>query len=81
MKDFKPNRSEFLKIKKRIDLARKGHKLLKMKRDGLIVEFFKVLKEAKTLRSEIVETYREARRMEAIAESIAIYSLIFAFLR
>jgi V/A-type H+-transporting ATPase subunit D len=70
MKDFKPNRSEFLKIKKRIDLARKGHKLLKMKRDGLIVEFFKVLKEAKTLRAEIVETYVAARRMEAIAESI-----------
>jgi V/A-type H+/Na+-transporting ATPase subunit D len=55
--DVKPNRSEFLKIKKQIKLAESGHSLLKKKRDGLILEFFDVLKEAKTLRKEMVEEY------------------------
>jgi len=58
--DVKPTRSELLKIKKQIDLAKSGHKLLKKKRDGLILEFFKLYKRAKPLRNELVEAYDEA---------------------
>jgi len=69
-REVKPTRTELLELKKKIELAKKGHKLLKMKRDGLIAEFFRVLKDAKNLRLEIVETYNTARHLEAIAECI-----------
>lgn len=68
--DVKPTRSELIELKKKIELARKGHKLLKMKRDGLIAEFFRVLKDAKNLRMEIVSAYNNAKHLEAIAECI-----------
>ena len=58
--DVKPTRSELIKLKKRIKLAQSGYGLLKKKRDGLILEFFKILKEAKRLRSRVAEHYREA---------------------
>lgn len=58
--DVKPTRSELLKIKKQIVLAKSGHKLLKKKRDGLILEFFKLYKKAKPLRNELFEVYKEA---------------------
>ena len=55
--DIKPTRSELIKLKKRIKLARSGYNLLKKKRDGLILEFFEIMKKAKTLRQELVENY------------------------
>ena len=58
--DVKPTRSGLLKIKKRIALATSGHKLLKKKRDGLILEFFKLYKKAKPLRNELAAVYGEA---------------------
>ncbi|MBR9699528.1 V-type ATP synthase subunit D [Candidatus Woesearchaeota archaeon] len=57
----KPTRMELLKTRKRIDMADRGHKLLKQKRDALIMEFFKVLKEIKEARGKIAGELGKAR--------------------
>jgi len=53
MATIKPTRMELLLAKKKLKLAFKGHKLLKQKRDVLVLEFFKVLKEIKEFRGQI----------------------------
>ncbi len=68
--DVKPTRSELLKLKKQIRLARSGYSLLKKKRDGLILEFFDILKKAKTLRQELVDEYKIALEKINIARTL-----------
>lgn len=68
--DIKPTRSELLKVKKQIKLAQSGYSLLKKKRDGLILEFFEILKKAKTLRQELVEQYKAAFKKINIARTL-----------
>ena len=74
MQDVKPTRSELISIKKKIKLAQSGHKLLKKKRDGLILEFFKVLKEAKNVRKHLNDKYRHAH--EQMIEAVALDGMI-----
>jgi V/A-type H+-transporting ATPase subunit D len=68
--NVKPTRSELLLLKKRIKLARTGYNLLKKKRDGLILEFFNVLKQAKDIRKDLVSAYTDALRKVNIARAI-----------
>ncbi len=68
--DVKPTRSELIKLKKQIKLAQSGYSLLKKKRDGLILEFFDILKKAKTLRQELVEEYKVALSKINIARTL-----------
>jgi len=68
--DIKPTRSELLKLKKQIRLAKSGYGLLKKKRDGLILEFFEVLKKTKTLREELVNEYKVALEKINIARTL-----------
>lgn len=70
MTDIKPNRSELIKLKRRIKLAKSGYNLLKKKRDGLILAFFEILKEAKTLRLDLVAEYKIALEMMNIARCL-----------
>ncbi|WMW24425.1 V-type ATP synthase subunit D [Methanolobus sediminis] len=70
VKDVKPTRSELIEIKKKIKLSQSGHKLLKMKRDGLILEFFEILSKAKDVRSELDAAYAEASRKIGIANAV-----------
>ena len=65
-----PTRMELLKIKKRLKLARKGHNLLKEKRDALIMEFFNALEKAKKARAELNERTGTAYRKLIIAEAL-----------
>ena len=68
--DIKPTRSELLKVKKQIKLAKSGYSLLKKKRDGLILEFFEISKKAKTLREELVAEYKIALEKINIARAL-----------
>lgn len=70
MENVKPTRSELLQVKKKIALASSGYKLLKKKRDGLILEFFNVLKKARNVRQELTEEYVKALEKINIARVI-----------
>ncbi len=85
VREIQPTRSELLEVTKKIRLTQNGHKILKLKRDGLILEFFKILDQAKDLRLEIARRYVEARERIAIASAvdgvIAVRSASYALTR
>src|SRR5213594_194662 len=68
--EYKPTRSQLLSLRRTRRTAERGHRLLKLKRDALIVEFFRVLERAKTLRSHLADKYRVAEQRIAIARAI-----------
>ena len=70
LRDIKPTRSELINLKKKITLSERGYKILKMKRDGLILEFFKVLEQAKDTRGDLLEKYERARELMAVANTV-----------
>ncbi|HZD43653.1 MAG TPA: V-type ATP synthase subunit D [Methanomicrobiales archaeon] len=70
LRDVKPTRSELINLKKRIALSERGYNILKKKRDGLILEFFKVLEEAKKSRGDLLEKYERASELIAIANTV-----------
>ncbi len=70
VREIQPTRSELLEVTKKIKLTKNGHKILKLKRDGLILEFFKILDQAKDLRVEIAKRYKEAQQRIAIANAV-----------
>ena len=53
-----PTRMELKKLKSRLSVARRGHKLLKDKRDELMRQFLEVVKQAKELRRKVAEAFR-----------------------
>lgn len=70
LKDVKPTRSELISLRKKIKLSERGYNILKMKRDGLILEFFKVLEVAKESRGALLQNYDEAVKMIALANTV-----------
>ena len=64
-----PTRMELLRLKKRTQLAKKGHKLLKEKRDGLMQEFLKIIRNAQDLRREVDTELAEALKHFVIAQA------------
>ncbi|MBE0519284.1 MAG: V-type ATP synthase subunit D [Thermoplasmata archaeon] len=70
VREIQPTRSELLETTRKIRLTKNGHKILKLKRDGLILEFFNILDQAKNLRQEIAALYRTAKETIAIASAV-----------
>jgi V/A-type H+-transporting ATPase subunit D len=70
LRDVKPTRSELIGLKRRIALSERGYKILKMKRDGLIIEFFKVLAAAKDSRGDLLVKFEHAGEMMAMANTV-----------
>lgn len=67
----RPTRMELLRIRRRIAIARKGLRLLKLKRQALILEFFKISREAAAMRSDLRNKLRRAYENVHIAEMLA----------
>jgi V/A-type H+/Na+-transporting ATPase subunit D len=61
---------ELLRIKKKLRLAEKGHKLLKQKRDALVIEFFKMLNGVKETRAELAEKMADAQKALYTAQAM-----------
>ncbi|MRR13936.1 V-type ATP synthase subunit D [archaeon] len=78
----KPTRAVLIALKRRMKVAQTGHSLLKMKRDGLMIEFFEVLNKAKTVRKELVEALiKSEQRLQmatATEGSVAIGSVAYS---
>ncbi len=63
MKDIKPTRMELLNLKRKLKLAVNGHKLLKKKRDGLILELRNMLKDVRDVKKQLVEKLVKANQL------------------
>lgn len=64
-----PTRMELLRLKIKLTLAIKGHRLLKQKRDALIMEFFNILEEVKERRKKTEEELAKAFKSLVLAEA------------
>src|SRR3989338_8278863 len=66
---IRPTRMELLNTKQKVILAEKGHKILKQKRDALVLEFFNIVKKASDLRSRLDKQTLVAYKALAIARA------------
>ncbi len=66
-----PTRMEMKRIQTRYQTARKGHKLLKDKRDELMKQFLDVVREDKNLRERVEKALTEVYRGFAIAGAVS----------
>lgn len=62
-----PTRMELTKLKKKLITARRGHKLLKDKRDELMRQFLLLIKENKELRKDVENKIKKANSFMALA--------------
>ena len=65
-----PTRMELTNLKRKLSTARRGHKLLKDKRDELMRRFMEMVRENKALRKKVEQKIREANAHMALARSV-----------
>lgn len=65
-----PTRMELTRLKKQLNTAVRGHKLLKDKRDELMRQFLDLIKENKELREEVEKELHDANSDFALAGSV-----------
>ncbi len=65
-----PTRMELTRLKKKLVTARRGHKLLKDKRDELMRQFLELVRENKRLREEVEEGIRVANQNFVLASAV-----------
>ena len=65
-----PTRMELTKLKKKLAVATRGHKLLKDKRDELMRQFLDIVRENKALREKVEKAIAEANESLILAQSV-----------
>ncbi len=65
-----PTRMELLKLRRRIGIARRGHRMLKDKQDELVRQFLPLMEQAKKLREEVQEKLDKAYQFFLVARAI-----------
>ena len=68
--NVKPTRMEMARLKARLKLSTRGHKLLKDKQDGLMKEFVRKVKQTNILRAEVIGQLGHAMQQFSIAKSL-----------
>jgi V/A-type H+-transporting ATPase subunit D len=63
-------RMELMRLKKRLTLARRGHKLLKDKQDELVRNFLEIIEDTKRLRLEVDDEILEVFQSYSVAEGV-----------
>lgn len=66
--DIQPTRAGLQEVKRKIQIAEKGHRLLKLKRDVLILELIKIANHTRFLTRQMEERYVHAQATMAIAQ-------------
>ena len=64
-----PTRMELTRLKKKLITARRGHKLLKDKRDELMRQFLDLVRENKALREKVEDGIKQSNKNFALARS------------
>ena len=65
-----PTRMELTNLKKKLAVARKGHKLLKDKRDEMMRRFLDIVKENRSLRDEVEHELLSAEKKIMLAKAV-----------
>ena len=69
-KTVNPTRMELTRLKGRLKTARRGHKLLKDKRDELMKQFLEVVRRNRALRAKVEQGLQEANAALTVASAI-----------
>ncbi|MEA4892216.1 MAG: V-type ATP synthase subunit D [Peptococcaceae bacterium] len=65
-----PTRMELTRLKKRLVTARRGHKLLKDKRDELMRQFLEIVRQNLVLREKVEESLLKAHKSFTVASAV-----------
>lgn len=69
-KQVNPTRMELTRLKKKLVTARRGHKLLKDKRDELMRRFLELVRENKELRERVEKGIKDANERFVLAKAV-----------
>ena len=69
-KTVNPTRMELTRLKGRLKTARRGHKLLKDKRDELMKQFLDTVREVRSLRAEVEEDLMRVHKSFTVASAL-----------
>ena len=69
VKQVNPTRMELTRLKKKLNTATRGHKLLKDKRDELMRRFLEMVRENRALRMKVEEQIRQANSNFVLAKA------------